>query len=444
MSLILNSAAAAGGYFHLPRPELTAARVFPVQIQRAAGLLDLIQTEGLPSDRALAHAFRAERSMGKRDRTQLQVLVFYVLRHWRALDWLLDLPADVPRGSPLQRLGVVLALAERLDDALAALTGVSAAAITQRQAQLAAQPLAIQLSLRDDDWQRLTAAFGAQAESVGLTLLSRAPVDIRANTRVTTAAQLHDELLAAGIASAPIAGLPHGLRLADNVALTNLSAYKTGAFEVQDAGSQWIIEACQVVSGMSVLDLCAGAGGKALGLAQGVGEAGRVLACDVDFERLSRLPERSARAGWQNIECQPIDHSQDRELVRRAPFDRVLIDAPCSGSGTYRRHPELKQAQPDLAALAVVQATLLDDGAAVTRPAGLMIYATCSLWPEENEAQVMAFLQRHPDWALEPLPADIGAEVEPAAGEPKPGMACIRPDRHGGDGFFFAVLRAPR
>jgi 16S rRNA (cytosine967-C5)-methyltransferase len=443
MSLILNSADAAGSSFLLPRPELAAARVFPVQIQRAASLLDLIETEGLPSDRALAHAFRAERSMGKRDRAQLQVLVFYVLRHWRALDWLLNLP-DAARGSAVQRLGVVLALAGRLDDTLAALTGVDAAAIASRQSQLAAQPLAIQLSLWDDDWSRLTAVFGAQACSVGVALLVRAPLDIRVNTRVTTTALLRDELQAAGIASAPIAGLPHGLRLADNVALTSLAAFKTGAFEVQDAGSQWIIEACQAQSGMSVLDLCAGAGGKSLGLAQGVGETGRVLACDVDFERLSRLPERSARAGWLNIECQPIDHSQDRELLRRAPFDRVLIDAPCSGSGTYRRHPELKQATPDLAALGAIQSQLLDDGAAVTRPDGLLIYATCSLWREENEAQVLAFLQRHPNWMPEPLPTDIATQVELADSPAHLGMARIRPDRQGGDGFFFAVLRAPR
>ncbi|OYY54686.1 MAG: hypothetical protein B7Y53_05530 [Halothiobacillus sp. 28-55-5] len=426
---------------HLPLPDLSAPRVFPVQIQRAATLLDLIQTEGAPSDRALAHAFRAERSMGKRDRNQLQVLVFFVLRYWRSLDALMDLPADAERGSSLQRLGVVLALADRLDDTLAALTGVDSAAITLRLAQ--PMSLAAQLSLSDGDMQRLRAAFGAQAVSVGLALLARAPLDIRTNTRVTTTEALRAELHAAGILSEPIAGLAQGVRLADNAALTTLTAFKAGAFEVQDAGSQWIIEACQAESGMSVLDLCAGAGGKALGLAQAVGDTGRVLACDVDFERLSRLPERSERAGWTNIECQPIDHGRDREVLRRAPFDRVLIDAPCSGSGTVRRHPELKQAVIDLAALGAIQSQLLDDGAQVTRPDGLLIYATCSLWLDENEAQIDAFLRRHPAWRLEPLPATITAFVAPPAVEPACGMARIRPDIHGGDGFFFAVLRAP-
>jgi 16S rRNA (cytosine967-C5)-methyltransferase len=379
--------------------------------------------------------------MGKRDRNQLQVLVFFVLRYWRTLDALMDLPADVERGASLPRLGVVLALADRLDDTLAALTGVDAAAITDRLARPLS--LAAQLNLSDGDMQRLRAAFGAQAVSVGLALLARAPLDIRTNTRVTTTEALRAELNAAGILSEPIAGLAQGLRLADNAALTTLSAFKTGAFEIQDAGSQWIIEACQAQTGMSVLDLCAGAGGKALGLAQAVGEAGRVLACDVDFERLSRLPERSARAGWQNIECQPIDHGQDREVVRRAPFDRVLIDAPCSGSGTVRRHPELKQAAIDLAALGAIQSQLLDDGAQVTRPDGLLIYATCSLWLDENEAQIAAFLRRHPAWRLEPLPATITDFVAPPAVEPTCGMARIRPDIQGGDGFFFAVLRAP-
>lgn len=425
----------------IPLPDLNAPRVFPVQIQRAAALLDLIQADKIPSDRALAHAFRAERSMGKRDRNQLQVLVFFVLRYWRSLDALMDLPAKIERGTSLPRLGVVLALADRLDDTLAALTGVDAAAITDRL--LRPMSLAAQLSLSDGDMQRLRAAFGAQAESVGRALLARAPLDIRTNTRVTTNEALRAELNAAGILSEPIAGLAQGLRLADNAALTTLAAFKAGAFEIQDAGSQWIIEACQAQRGMSVLDLCAGAGGKALGLAQVVGESGRVLACDVDFERLSRLPERSARAGWHNIECQPIDHGQDREVVRRAPFDRVLIDAPCSGSGTFRRHPELKQAAIDLATLGAIQSQLLDDGAQVTCPDGLLIYATCSLWLDENEAQIAAFLRRHPAWRLEPLPATITDFVAPPAVEPACGMARIRPDIQGGDGFFFAVLRAP-
>ncbi|MHB9020649.1 MAG: RsmB/NOP family class I SAM-dependent RNA methyltransferase [Halothiobacillus sp.] len=425
----------------LPAPELTTARVFPVQIQRAATLLDSIQTEGIPSDRALQHAFRADRKMGKRDRTQLQVLVFFVLRHWRLLDTLLGAPADIERGTSLRRLGVALSLAGQLDDTLAALTGVNGPELSSRREENLS--LAARLSLTDADMSRLQTAFGIDAVAVGQVLLERAPLDIRVNTRVMTTHALQAELHAAGIPSAPIPGLPLGLRLADNTALTTLDLFKTGAFEIQAAGSQWIIEACQADEGMRVLDLCAGAGGKALGLAQAVGETGRVLACDVDFERLSRLPERSDRAGWKNIECQPIDHSRDREVLRRAPFDRVLIDAPCSGSGTFRRHPELKQAAIDLSALCALQQQLLDDAADVTRPGGLLVYATCSLWVEENEAQVHAFLQRHPDWRLDHLPDSIARYVHVTQVGDASGMARIRPDVHGGDGFFFAVLRAP-
>ncbi|MGC8697871.1 MAG: hypothetical protein ACP5Q0_05295, partial [Halothiobacillus sp.] len=182
---------AAGVCVDLPRPDLNAPRVFPVQITRAAALLDLIQDEGIPSDRALAHAFRAERGMGKRDRTQLQVLVFFVLRYWRTLDVLMDLPLDTERGSSLPRLGVALALADRLDDTLAALTGVDGAVIARRLA--APMSLAARLNLRDGDMQRLRAAFGAEAATVGLALLARAPLDIRTNTRVTTPDALRAE-----------------------------------------------------------------------------------------------------------------------------------------------------------------------------------------------------------------------------------------------------------
>jgi len=422
--------------FKLPKPELPVTRVFPQQIQRAAAVLDVILSEGVPSDRALQHCFRSERQMGKRDRAQLQTLVFFVLRHWRLLDELLAVPSGEV-GTALSRVGMAVHLAGFLDEALADLTGVIAAPLALLNERVTGTGPAVRLGLRDDDSVRLDAAFGDEAEAVAQALLARAPLDIRVNRAKTEPGALAAVLKDLGLESAPIPGLPNGLRLNDNKPLTSLDAYRSGAFEIQDAGSQWIVEACQAQPGQRVLDLCAGAGGKSLGLAEAVGVQGSVLACDTEAERLARLPERSARAGWHNIECQPIEDSADPELHRRGRFDRVLIDAPCSGSGTWRRHPELRQIPVDLSSLCATQAQLLDDGVHLTAPGGLLIYATCSLWREENEMQIEAFLARHPGWGVAALPERFECELSVRAG-----MARVRPDIQGSDGFFFAVLQA--
>lgn len=422
--------------FKLPKPELPVTRIFPQQIQRAAAVLDVILSDGAPSDRALQHCFRSERQMGKRDRAQLQTLVFFALRHWRLLDELLGVPPGEV-GSALPRVGMAVHLAGLLDETLADLTGVVATPLAQMEERVARSSPAVRFGLRDEDMDRLKSAFGDDASAVGEALLARAPVDIRVNLAKTEPRALVETLLALGVGSMPIPGLPKGLRLNDNKPLTSVDAYHSGAFEIQDAGSQWIVEACQAQPGQRVLDLCAGAGGKSLGLAEAVGEKGSVLACDTEAERLARLPERSARAGWRNIECQPIADSADPELHRRGLFDRVLVDAPCSGSGTWRRHPELRQIPADLTALCATQAQLLDDGVRLIASGGLLIYATCSLWREENEMQIEAFLARHPGWCVAALPERFERELSVRAG-----MARLRPDIQGADGFFFAVLQA--
>lgn len=421
--------------FTLPKPELPVPRIFPQQIQRAAAVIDVILSDGVPSDRALQHCFRAERQMGKRDRAQLQTLVFFVLRHWLLLDELLGVPSGEV-GSALARVGMAVHLAGLLDEALADLTGVVARPQDEMVEQIARSSSAVRFGLRDEDMARLESAFGDDAAAVAEALLARAPLDIRVNSAKSEPRALAKTLRAVGLESVPIPGLPNGLRLNDNKPLTSLDAYRAGAFEVQDAGSQWIVEACQAKAGQRVLDLCAGAGGKSLGLAEAVGEQGSVLACDTEAERLARLPERSARAGWRNIECQPIADSADPELHQRGPFDRVLIDAPCSGSGTWRRHPELRQIPADLSTLCTTQAQLLDDGARLTKADGLLIYATCSLWREENEMQIASFLARHVDWRVVTLPTRMTHALTVTAG-----MARIRPDIQGADGFFFCVLQ---
>lgn len=410
----------------LPAPELPEGRLYPQQIRLAAQLIDTILTTTQASDRVLLQAFRADRRMGRRDRLLIQSLVFYVLRYTPALR------AGLGADTPLAQIAAALWLAGRLDEKLVAETGGDPAIWAGR-----ALPDRVAWAMSAADAQRLEAAFGDEAAAVATALLGRAPVDIRLDPRWPTATVI-DALQLDGFAFSPVPGLPQGWRCAPPASLLRHPLFAQGAFEIQDAGSQWITAACAATPGAQWLDLCAGAGGKTLGLAEAVGSAGRVLACDTDASRLARLPERQRRHQLDPIEVLPIADAADPALAMRAPFDGVLIDAPCSGSGTWRRHPELKSRAADLPALCATQASLLRAGAAWVRPGGRLVYATCSLWREENEQIVAEFLAENPQWCAGPLPSALPEDARTA-----PGQARLRPDRHDCDGFFVAVLVAP-
>jgi 16S rRNA (cytosine967-C5)-methyltransferase len=193
---------------------------------------------------------------------------------------------------------------------------------------------------------------------------------------------------------------------------------------------------------MRVVDFCAGAGGKTLALAGNMANRGHLVACDVSERRLERATQRLRRAGVSIVQRVPLSSERDKWVKRHAQsFDRVFVDAPCTGTGTWRRNPDAKwRLRPeDLSELTVLQAEILDSAARLTKPGGRVIYVTCSLLREENEAQVERFLAAHGDFTLRPIGAvwaeTIGGEP-PAAGD----MLRLTPARHGTDGFFVAVM----
>jgi 16S rRNA (cytosine967-C5)-methyltransferase len=194
---------------------------------------------------------------------------------------------------------------------------------------------------------------------------------------------------------------------------------------------------------MRVVDLCAGAAGKTLALAATMGNRGRITACDVSVPRLDGAVKRLRRAGVDNAERHLLE-TGDRWAKRRAgQFDRVLVDAPCTGTGTWRRNPDarLRTEPADLTELCAKQSEILTMGSDLVRPGGRLVYATCSLLPEEDEAQVQAFLDRHPDFTPLPL-AEVWAEVGAAGAPPSNGSYLVTtPARHGTDGFFAAILQ---
>lgn len=245
------------------------------------------------------------------------------------------------------------------------------------------------------DWlaPRLQAALGEDFTPVMQALRSRAPVFLRVNAAKATVAEAIAALAAEGIAAAPHPLSSFALEVTGNARkIQNSAAYVQGLVELQDAASQAVAEAVPLADGAKVLDLCAGGGGKTLALAARADV--KIFAHDANPRRMADLPARAARAGARVTISENPDKTE--------PYDVILTDVPCSGSGSWRRDPEGKWALTGekLAALLVLQAEILDRAARLSAPGGVIAYATCSLLREENEDQVAAFLTRAPGWSL--------------------------------------------
>ncbi len=263
--------------------------------------------------------------------------------------------------------------------------------------------------------------------------LGRASMDLRVN-RLKAG---RESVVAAFPGATACPHAPDGVRLAEPIAIERHPLLLEGAIEVQDEGSQLIAEACGIKPGMVIIDLCAGAGGKALALASAMSDRGRIIACDTDRNRLSRLRPRAERAGTTIIETRLLNPGREVETLDdvMAAADVVLVDAPCSGTGTWRRNPEARwRLTPErLTRLAALQARLLDMAAELVRPGGHLVYAVCSLLREEGEAQTERFLDaRQGAWQAGPLPFHAGI----AAGHGRR----LSPSVSGTDGFFVARL----
>ncbi|MCP3733601.1 RsmB/NOP family class I SAM-dependent RNA methyltransferase [Sphingomonas sp. RP10(2022)] len=261
-------------------------------------------------------------------------------------------------------------------------------------------------------------------------LIDRAPLDVRVNRLLADPQALADQL-----GGTPIPGLPDALRLPAGTNLDPLA----GQVEVQDAGSQIVSRAARAAPGQSVIDLCAGGGGKTLALAAAMANDGRILATDIDRARLSRLIPRATKAGVTIVEPRLLDPQREDEALAdwQDTADCVLIDAPCSGTGTWRRNPEARwRLTPDrLRRVAEQQRHVLSVGAPLVRPGGALVYIVCSLLDAEGRDQVDAFLADHPDWTAEPL--DLPAGTRHGHG------LRLDPASHGTDGFFVARLIRP-
>jgi 16S rRNA (cytosine967-C5)-methyltransferase len=266
-------------------------------------------------------------------------------------------------------------------------------------------------------------------------LLGRAPLDLRVNRLKAE----REEVIAALPGARPTRYAQFGIRLDAPIAVEQHPLWNEGKVEVQDEGSQLIAMACGARPGLTVVDLCAGAGGKTLALAADMAGKGRLIACDTDRGRLSRLPPRAARAGAAAIETRLLNPNRETEALADLAdqADIVLIDAPCSGTGTWRRNPEARWrlTLERLSRLVQLQDRLLNLGAALVRPGGRLVYAVCSVLDEEGADQAGHFLEAHPGWLA-------GRPLASAGTDRGPGLL-LSPGADGTDGFFIASIARP-
>ncbi len=443
-------------------------------------LLTEIAVTPRPADAVASAYFRARRFIGAKDRGAVAEAVYAVLRRHARLGWWLtrggftgplETPAaetnsaQIPPGettsgaladararviaNAILAEGRQAASVERLFDGsrfnplpFSAAENGLARALDHHTLDHPEMPEAVRSECPEWAEPGLRRALVGRFAPELLALTAPAPLDLRVNPLRSNREAVLAGLAAADIAARPCRFSPLGVRVEGRPAIAGLELFRSGAIEIQDEGSQLVALLADAKPGQQVVDFCAGAGGKALAMAAAMNNRGRIIACDVLGNRLKRAAERLRRGGLHNVETRALSSARDPWVKRhKGMFDRVLVDAPCTGTGTWRRNPDSRWRPlgPGLATLITLQAEILDSAARLVRPEGRLIYATCSLLADENEDQIAAFLASHPDFA--PLPL---ADLWPAVfGVPSPldgPWLRLTPARHDTDGFFAAVL----
>jgi 16S rRNA (cytosine967-C5)-methyltransferase len=436
-----------------------------------------------PADGIAADYFRHRRYIGAKDRVQVSAHVYAVLRHRASLDWWIArasqgacesrdpsgnrsgrgpmaprLRRDPSSSGARDRIIAVLGIVEgwSADDIVASFDGgrFRPAALTTAEQLLARglagrslthpeMPRAVACGVPDWLEPHLAGVYGRHLEDEMAALNTSAPIDLRVNTLKGDRDAARRALAAEHIATEPTPWSPLGLRLKHRAPLAATAAFRDGLVEVQDAGSQLAALLAGAQPGMRVVDFCAGAGGKTLALAAQMQNRGKLVACDVSGWRLERAGKRLRRAGISNVERRTLSSEGDSWVKHHAKsFDLVFVDAPCLGIGSWRRNPDAKwRSRPqDLAELVVRQRDILGSAARLVKPGGRLVYVTCSLLVEENEAQAQAFLAAHADFELYPA---ARAWAETIGGRSPAGDDYLRltPARHGTDGFFAALFQ---
>jgi len=397
-----------------------------------------------PADAIVSRFFRDNRGLGPRERATLAETVYTVLRKKLLFDHL------APSGSgPKERRLAILGFYGPGDFLRSALTDQEKRWLDQCEA---VKPDDLMERHRHNlpEWlvqplkDQLGDGFWPLVENLNLG----AGLDLRVNALKAKRADVQKELQQAGIKAVPTPFSPLGLRIAGKPALNKNEAFLRGDFEVQDEGSQLLAMLVDAKRGEMVVDFCAGAGGKTLALGAAMRSTGRLYAFDTSAHRLDALKPRMARSGLSNVHPAAIAHERDDRVKRLSgKLDRVLVDAPCTGLGTLRRNPDLKwrQTMAGVEEMAVKQAAILQSAARMVKSGGRLVYATCSVLPQENEAIADAFSAANPEFVHLPageVLSNLKVENAPSlcsGGDNGQLYLRLWPHLHQTDGFFAAV-----
>ena len=428
------------------------------RIQAAIELLDQIAQAAAPADRLVASFFRSRRYAGSKDRRAVTETVYDVLRRQGEYAWRASgtgsrhlVLAHLMRNGAASA-GEVGALFNGEKFCPASLDAGEQAALTEMSQAPSTGVVAAPAWVRGNypEWlgASLARRFGPELEGEMAALRGRAEVDLRVNVLKSTPAKVAAKLAADDIATTPGGLAPTALRLEGRRTMSKHALYLNGAIEIQDEGSQLVALLCAAGPGQQVVDYCAGAGGKSLALAAQMENKGQIFAFDTEARRLEPLRRRLQRAKVRNVQVHALGEAAAVAALSglAGKADRVLLDVPCSGSGTWRRNPESKWrlGAEQLARLGAAQGRILRSTAPLVRPGGRLIYATCSILMEENEDQIERFLAAQPEFEIVPL-SRIWDEV--MTGPDHPACPCddpylrLTPAQHGTDGFFAAVLQ---
>jgi len=454
----------AGGNLIAPvgQKNFSNAKALPQHAIHLERLLPELLSFEQPADRVVSRYFRSEPQLGNRDRALIAESAFAILRRKNEMSQL-AVSGEGSQARRLALLGLMSALSEgglgsanRAESAIADLAHVLKPGEYEWLQHVAkVDPESLNPLVRNNLPEWLWDAFGKYPgvetrEALAKSLMHPALLDLRANTMKTTREQLLAEMNALGgrYQAIPTPYAPDGVRIMGKPALQNTVGFKAGMFEVQDEGSQLLAYLLAPKRGEMVVDFCAGAGGKTLAIGALMRSTGRLYALDTSERRLANLKPRQARSGLSNVHPVWIDSENDAKIKRLAgKIDRVLVDAPCSGMGTLRRNPDLKWRQTPAGVLELnqKQANILASASRLLKPGGRLVYATCSLLPQENQDIAEDFLAKHSDF--EAVPA--AQVLQPLFPKDKMPLGCspdnpwwqLWPHIHGTDGFFGAVFQ---
>lgn len=419
------------------------------RIQATIDILEKISDSSIPMDLVVGDYMRHRRYIGSKDRANVAERIYEIVRAQARLGWWLEHAGaeDTPR----TRVLFWCALGEGADEKrLKDLFDGSKYAPEELSAEELGYIGKLEGELNHPDMpdsvrcecpplyeDKLRSYFGDNFESEMTAMLETATLDLRVNNFLASRQKVKDFLQADGVETTETPYSPWGLRCVKKSYLARTKAFNKGWIEIQDEGSQLIAHVSDVKPGMQVLDYCAGAGGKTLALAATMERKGRIVAMDNDKRRLEKGRQRYKKAQLADIiEVRALSEARHVKWLKRqeGKFDVVLLDVPCTGTGTWRRNPDMRWRTygPSLEELLPIQAEIMDKVVHVVKPGGRIIYATCSLLPDENEAQIEAFLKRHDGFEIQPL--------DQAQGLGSPYMR-LTPHRHNTDGFFAAALK---